>query len=62
MLQALRDKSTGWITIVVLGFLAFLLVLSGLSGYTVSSADVSAAKVGDEEIAPTDFSVRYQQA
>ena len=62
MLQALRDKSTGWITIVVLGFLAFLLVLSGLSGYTVSSADVSAAKVGGEEIAPTDFSVRYQQA
>ena len=61
MLQALRDKSTGWITIVVLGFLAFLLVISGLQGYAVSGADVSAAKVGDEEIAPADFSTRYQQ-
>ena len=61
MLQARRDKSTGWITIVVLGFLAFLLVISGLQGYAVSGADVSAAKVGDEEIAPADFSTRYQQ-
>ena len=62
MLQALRDKSTGWITIVVLGFLAFLLVISGLSGYAVSSPDVSAAKVGGEEIAPAEFSTRYQDA
>ena len=62
MLQALRDKSTGWITIVVLGFLAFLLLLSGLQGYVVSSTDVSAAKVGGEEISPTDFSTRYQGA
>ncbi len=62
MLQALRDKSTGWITMMVLGFLAFLLVLSGLQGYVVSSTDVSAAKVGGEEISPPDFSTRYQQA
>jgi len=62
MLQALRDKSTGWITIVVLGFLAFLLILSGLQGYVVSSTDVSAAKVGDEEIAPAEFSTRFQEA
>ena len=62
MLQALRDKSTGWITIVVLGFLAFLLLLSGLQGYAVSSTDVSAAKVGDEEIAPAEFSTRFQEA
>ncbi len=62
MLQALRDKSTGWITIVVLGFLAFLLLLSGLQGYVVSSTDVSAAKVGDEEIAPAEFSARFQEA
>lgn len=61
MLQALRDKSTGWITIVVLGFLAFLLLLSGLQGYVVSSTDVSAAKVGDEEIAPAEFSARFQE-
>ena len=62
MLQALRDKSTGWITIVVLGFLAFLLLLSGLQGYVVSSTDVSAAKVGEEEITPAEFSTRYQDA
>ena len=62
MLQALRDKSTGWITIVVLGFLAFLLLLSGLSGYSVSTPDVSAAKVGGEEILPEEFSARYVDA
>jgi peptidyl-prolyl cis-trans isomerase D len=62
MLQALRDKSTGWITIVILGFLAFLLILSGLQGYVVSSTDVSAAKVGGEEISTAQFSARYQEA
>lgn len=62
MLQALRDKSTGWITIVILGFLAFLLLLSGLQGYVVSSTDVSAAKVGGEEISPVEFTTRYQEA
>ena len=62
MLQALRDKSTGWITIVILGFLAFLLILSGLQGYVVSSADVSAAKVAGEEISTAQFSTRYQES
>ena len=62
MLQALRDKSTGWITIVILTFLAFLLILSGLQGYVVSSADVSAAKVGGEEISTAQFSTRYQES
>ena len=62
MLQALRDKSTGWITIVILGFLAFLLILSGLQGYVVSSTDVSAAKVGGEEISTAQFSARYQES
>ncbi len=62
MLQALRDKSTGWITIVILGFLAFLLILSGLQGYVVSSTDVSAAKVGGEEISTAQFSSRYQES
>ena len=62
MLQALRDKSTGWITIVILGFLAFLLILSGLQGYVVSSTDVSAAKVGGEEVTTAEFSTRYQES
>ncbi len=62
MLQALRDKSTGWVTMVVLGFLAFLLLLSGLQGYVVSSTDVSAAKIGGEEVSPAEFSTRFQDA
>ena len=60
MLQALRDKSTGWITIVILGFLAFLLVLSGLQGYVVSATDTSVAKVGDAEVRPEDFATRLE--
>jgi peptidyl-prolyl cis-trans isomerase D len=60
MLQALRDKSSGWITIVILGFLAFLLVLSGLQGYVVSATDTSVAKVGDAEISGADFSTRFE--
>ena len=62
MLQALRDKSTGWITIVILTFLAFLLILSGLQGYVVSSTDVSAANVRGEEISTAQFSTRYQES
>jgi peptidyl-prolyl cis-trans isomerase D len=61
MLQALRDKSSGWITIVILGFLAFLLLLSGLGGYQVSTTDTSAAKVGSDEITTAEFGVRYEQ-
>ena len=60
MLQALRDKSTGWITIVILGFLAFLLVLSGLQGYVVSTTDTSVAKVGEAEVRPEDFATRLE--
>jgi peptidyl-prolyl cis-trans isomerase D len=61
MLQALRDKTSGWFTTVLLGFLAFLLVLSGLQGYEMSRADTSAAKVGDEKVAIEEYRARYSQ-
>jgi peptidyl-prolyl cis-trans isomerase D len=62
MLQALRDKSSGWITTVVLGFLALLLGLSGLQGYVVSATDTSAAAVGDAKITPDQFQRAYGEA
>jgi len=45
MLQAIREKTSGWIATVILGFLALLLVPFGISQYEVQRADDFAARV-----------------
>lgn len=59
MLQALRDKTAGWFTTVLLCFLAFLLALSGIQGYVVSRAGTGVATVGDVEVTRQEFDTRY---
>ncbi len=61
MLEALREKSSGWIAIVVLGFLALLIGLSGIQGYELSTMDNSVAKVGDFPIPPERFSQAWSR-
>ena len=61
MLEALREKSSGWIAIIVLGFLALLVGLSGIQGYVVSSIDTSVAKVGELPIPPERFSEAWSR-
>ena len=61
MLEALREKSSGWIVIVVVGFLALLVGLSGIQGYQLSTMDNSVAKVGDFPIPPERFSQAWSR-
>ncbi len=62
MLQALREKTSGWFSIVLLSILAGLLVISGLQGYVYTSADTAVAKIGDTEVTPKDFDVAFSRA
>lgn len=45
MLQAIREKTSGWIATVILGFLALLLIPFGISQYEVQRGDDFAARV-----------------
>lgn len=45
MLQAIREKTSGWIATVILGFLALMLVPFGISQYEVQRSDDFAARV-----------------
>lgn len=45
MLQAIREKTSGWIATVILGFLALLLVPFGISQYEIQRNDDFAARI-----------------
>src|SRR5688572_6397212 len=45
MLQAIREKTSGWIATVILGFLALLLIPFGINQYEVQRTDDFAARV-----------------
>ncbi|MFC5577562.1 peptidyl-prolyl cis-trans isomerase [Lysobacter niabensis] len=45
MLQAIREKTSGWIATVILGFLALLLIPFGISQYEIQRTDDFAARV-----------------
>lgn len=61
MLEALREKSTGWIVIVVIGFLALLVGLSGIQGYSLATSDTSVALVGESPIESERFSQAWSR-
>lgn len=61
MLEALREKSSGWIVIVIVGLLALLVGLSGIQGYELATRDTSVAKVGDFPIPPERFSQAWSR-
>ncbi|QNP41045.1 peptidylprolyl isomerase [Lysobacter solisilvae (ex Woo and Kim 2020)] len=45
MLQAIREKTSGWIATVILGFLALLLIPFGISQYDIQRSEDYAARV-----------------
>lgn len=61
MLQALRDKSTGWLTAVVLGLVVIALGLSGLQGYVEPTTETYVAKVGKQEITPQEYGQQFER-
>ena len=61
MLQKLREKTTGWIAIVILGLLIIPFAFFGLENYFTVDAATYVAKVGDEEISQDQFRQRFEQ-
>jgi len=61
MLQKLRDKTSGWIAIVVIGILIIPFAFFGVTDYFTGGADTWVAKVGKHEISQQDFSSRFEE-
>lgn len=61
MLQALRDRLTGWVAIVIVGILAIPVVFFGIESYFQPQIPTYVAKVGDVEIAPDEFRTRWNE-
>jgi peptidyl-prolyl cis-trans isomerase D len=58
MLNSLRNKLSGWPSIVVLGVCVFAVSFFGIESYFMSHVDTFVAKVGDHEISQQDFQAR----
>ncbi len=59
MLQALRDKTSGWVAIVVVGLLAIPVAFFGIESYFEVRTPTYVAKVGDQEISQGEFRRRF---
>lgn len=60
MLQTLREKTTGWVAVVIVGALAATFALVGVENYRANSIADYVAKVGDIEISRDDFTRRFE--
>lgn len=59
MLQALRDKTSGWIAVVVVGLLAIPVAFFGIESYFEVRTPTYVAKVGGQEISQDEFRRRF---
>jgi peptidyl-prolyl cis-trans isomerase D len=61
MLQAIRNKSSGWIALSIIVLVLFTMLFFGIGDYMTTAGDTYVAKVGDEEISQNRFRERYEQ-
>lgn len=61
MLQAIRDKLTGWIVWFVVGLIVVPFAFWGIESFRTGGADPVVAKVGDQEITQSQFHNAYEQ-
>ncbi len=61
MLQAMREKFSGWVLILIVGLLAVPFALFGINNYFQAQVENYVAKVGDEEIEPRSLQDRLEQ-
>lgn len=61
MLQALREKMTGWVALVVIGLMIIPFAFFGVGDYFSARSDNWVAKVGDREISPDDLRRRVEE-
>jgi len=58
MIQAIRDRITGWFAIVVVAFLAFVVGIWGIGSYFAPAVENYVAKVNDKEIDSNVYQAR----
>ena len=61
MLQAIRDRVSGILAIIVLGLLAIPFLFVGVQGYFQSSGEQIVATAGDIEITSSEFQTEYNR-
>lgn len=61
MLQALREKTSGVVSKIVLGLIVITFSFFGIESYFVTQTDDFVAKVGDREISQQDFRTRFDE-
>lgn len=61
MLQALREKTSGLISKIILGAIVIAFSFFGIESYFVSRVDDFVARVGDREISQQDFRTRFDE-
>jgi peptidyl-prolyl cis-trans isomerase D len=60
MLQTLREKTTGWVAVLIVGALAIPFAFFGIENYSNSRIADYVAKVGGVEISRDDFGRRFE--
>ncbi|MEZ5466932.1 MAG: SurA N-terminal domain-containing protein [Lysobacterales bacterium] len=58
MLQAIREKMSGWVLVIIVLLLAIPFALFGINNYFQAQVDTYVAKVNDVEIAPRELQER----
>lgn len=61
MLQAIRDRVTGWIAWIIIGLIGITFALWGIDWYLKRDAQIFAARVNGVEIPVNEFRRAYQQ-
>lgn len=61
MLQAIRDRLTGWIVWFVVGLIVIPFAFWGIESFRTDGGDPAVAKVGDQEITQSQFKAAYEQ-
>jgi peptidyl-prolyl cis-trans isomerase D len=60
MLQTLREKTTGWVAVLIVGALAIPFAFFGIENYSSSRVADYVAKVGESEIGRDEFTRRFE--
>lgn len=61
MLQAIRDKSTGWISWIIIILITIPFALWGINEYFSDNVKLYAAQVGDKEISLSEYQQAYNR-
>ena len=61
MLQAIRDKLTGWLVWFVVGLIVIPFAFWGIESFRTGGGDPVVVKVGDQEITQSQFRAAYEQ-